>query len=109
MNFAKYRVQLSTEKSTRVSTSTSTSMSTPSLLFSYVALILCIDRYSCLLKPSREVMSNNARASIFIACIILGTLATNHNPFFANFDVHVGLVHVQYLSIFDVLIRILFI
>ena len=32
MNFAKYREQLSTEKSTRVSTSISTSMSTPSLL-----------------------------------------------------------------------------
>ena len=31
MNFAKYRVQLSTEKSTRVSMSTSMSTSTPSL------------------------------------------------------------------------------
>ena len=32
MNFAKYRVQQSTEKSTQVSMSTSTSMSTPSLV-----------------------------------------------------------------------------
>ena len=34
MNFSKYRVQLSTEKSTLVSTSKSTSMSTPSLFIS---------------------------------------------------------------------------
>ena len=63
------------------------------MLFSYVASILCIDRYSCLLKPSYEAMSINVGAT---ARINLDTAATCQKPSNAYFDVHVALVHLYF-------------
>ena len=66
-------------------------------LFSYVASILRIDRYSCLPKPSNEAMSNKVRATEHLCVrVILGTAATYQTLSYAQFDVHVALV--QYAS-----------
>ena len=65
------------------------------------ALILCIDEYPCLLKPSHEAMSNNARATkhlcrAYLLYNSLGKAATCQKPSYAHFGAHVALV--QYTS-----------
>ena len=79
-------------------------------LMSYVALILCIDRYTCLLKPFHELwVITREQPNTFAACIItLGMAATYQKLSNTHFDVHVGLVKYtrgRYLLIFDVLTR----
>ena len=63
---------------------------------------MCIDIYSCLLKPSHETMSNNARATkIFAVCITLGMAAICQKPSYAHFDVHEALVQYTSRTLFD--------
>ena len=95
MNFAKYRVQLSTEKSTRVSTSTSTSMSTPSLLskrpkigFQYQLSLNAGQRY-CRMLP----LDHSVRLSTFIKLPIvikIYVLSIFELPFYTGFTVVLG-------------------
>ena len=66
------------------------------LSWCYFLTILCIDKYSCLLKQSCEAMSIKAKQpNIFAACINIGTATPFQKPFNAYFDVHIELV--QYI------------
>ena len=60
------------------------------------ATTLCIDRFSCLLKPFHEAISNNSRATIHLCCAYYSRYGTCQKPLYAHFDLHVALV--QYTS-----------
>ena len=61
-----------------------------SALFPYIASILCVYRYFCLLEPPNEAMNNNARAMKHLC----------QEPSNAYFDEHVALVQYTLRTLF---------
>ena len=52
---------------------------------------MCIDRFSCLLKPSHEAITRE-QLNTFAGHIILRTAATCQMPSYGHFDINVALV-----------------